>query len=988
MKLQTYKYQAFIREYMRQSSPYRGVLVYHGLGSGKTCTSIAASEALYGQSDKKIIIMTPISLQENFLNELMFCGFRHYRLKNIWVSFPLDSEVYRQFANQVVGISESHIISISRRSPEKRVFWMPDLSKPDDESNYDELEDWERTAIRDQIYSILKNKFEFIGYTGFTKKRLMNIAKENPTYFDDSVIIIDEIHNLTRLMSGGGKLDKFLEHYVGKKGQINKNYEPVTVDTWKPKYETTMYSRAYLFYRLLVQAKNTKIIALSGTPLVNQPVEIGILGNLLHGYFHCAEDTFQGIDSAKLDQINEVLENHPRVNFYSVSKNSTLFFTILDEGYIKVFNQTTSKLEGIKYVGVEEALPSTIQELYLQIDNELKKRNITLSKTVKYSALPLFPPLVEDFNSVFLNKKDLKLENSITFVKRFSGLISYYKGSKEELMPKVIEHPIIECPFSKVGLASYIPSRLREIELEKTQKKSSSWDQVEALLETESSSFRFRTRAACNFAFPVDIERPYPKSNKEMLADIEDEETLLGDTPVDITVDSAIVEDKDIIESSNDDSIDAKSVSKKGQNYFEDIQTLATPSQIKTIKPYKERLTAALDALNKRKSILFGMDSSKPSDQQLKTYSSKYAAILERIGSSKGSSLVYSQFKTVEGIGIFSMALDANGYTPIKLVGTDNDLRFDEETLKSIQETPEKPRYILYSGGESIRMRQTLINLFNMRVDKLPGNIATVINDSPLKETKNLYGQVCRVFMITSAGAEGLSLKNVRAVHIMEPYWNKIRTDQVKGRAVRICSHSDLPYDEDPEKNERVVDIYTYISVLPKDIAIDQTIVINDLSKSTDEAILHLAEIKEKVSADFLCHLKAAAVDCQLNKHDNEETIECFIEQKGDVSDFLYDPRLRNDIASSEQKYDKDAITFCKTPETKDINPTTTAKTKRIVELKVHPSTKVTYHVTKDPSGKTVWYETTDILYQNPVYEEGINPKTGKIGIKAYKKTV
>ena len=40
-----YPYQKFIREYMRQSSPYRGILTYHGLGSGKTCTAIATSEA-------------------------------------------------------------------------------------------------------------------------------------------------------------------------------------------------------------------------------------------------------------------------------------------------------------------------------------------------------------------------------------------------------------------------------------------------------------------------------------------------------------------------------------------------------------------------------------------------------------------------------------------------------------------------------------------------------------------------------------------------------------------------------------------------------------------------------------------------------------------------------------------------------------------------------------------------------------------------------
>ena len=48
--------------------------------------------------------------------------------------------------------------------------------------------------------------------------------------------------------------------------------------------------------------------------------------------------------------------------------------------------------------------------------------------------------------------------------------------------------------------------------------------------------------------------------------------------------------------------------------------------------------------------------------------------------------------------------------------------------------------------------------------------------------------------MITASGAEGISLKNVRFVHIMEPYWHPVKR-QVIGRARRICSHADLPKD-------------------------------------------------------------------------------------------------------------------------------------------------------------------------------------------------
>ena len=60
--------------------------------------------------------------------------------------------------------------------------------------------------------------------------------------------------------------------------------------------------------------------------------------------------------------------------------------------------------------------------------------------------------------------------------------------------------------------------------------------------------------------------------------------------------------------------------------------------------------------------------------------------------------------------------------------------------------------------------------------------------------------------IISSAGAEGISLKCVRQVHIMESYWNYIRIDQVFGRAIRLYSHEDLP------EKERYVDQYLYLS--------------------------------------------------------------------------------------------------------------------------------------------------------------------------------
>jgi hypothetical protein len=71
---------------------------------------------------------------------------------------------------------------------------------------------------------------------------------------------------------------------------------------------------------------------------------------------------------------------------------------------------------------------------------------------------------------------------------------------------------------------------------------------------------------------------------------------------------------------------------------------------------------------------------------------------------------------------------------------------------------------------------------------------------------KNSHGEVIKVLLVSKTGAEGLDLKGVRQVHILEPYWDKSREDQVKARGVRLSSHDHLP----PE--EREVQPYLYIA--------------------------------------------------------------------------------------------------------------------------------------------------------------------------------
>jgi hypothetical protein len=60
--------QQFGAEFINPKTPYKGVLVYHRIGAGKTCTAVRIGEAF--KKSRKIIVVLPASLKGNFRTEL------------------------------------------------------------------------------------------------------------------------------------------------------------------------------------------------------------------------------------------------------------------------------------------------------------------------------------------------------------------------------------------------------------------------------------------------------------------------------------------------------------------------------------------------------------------------------------------------------------------------------------------------------------------------------------------------------------------------------------------------------------------------------------------------------------------------------------------------------------------------------------------------------------------------------------------------------
>lgn len=1090
-QVEAFLYQKFIREYIRNAGPYRGILVYHGLGSGKTCSAIAAAEALYGTSEKKIIVMTPFSLRANFMSEISFCGFRHFNVFNHWIKIPLTpfgTPVFT-YAMSVLSMKSDYLTKkvLSRADPERRAIWIPDFTK---ESNYNELSQEDRNDVREQLTHMIDSRIKFISYNGITAAELKRYAclpdpDTGKPMFDDAVIVIDEVHNLSRLMQG--QILPYITEREGSKRKIEA--EPIVPGRWEPKLcgKSENYKRAYLFYRLLTDARNSKIIGLSGTPIINFPEELGILANVLGGYIECAEFSLLSTNKQIMERVKQIAEEELRVDivrFREGNQKMGVLISTFQEGYERV-NDGDSVFIGVKY---NKEAQEGIREIYPRIKAKLLAANIRIEEDAKKGPFVSYPRLPiddESFKREFINPVNLKIINEVVLKKRLSGLISYYKGSKEEYMPRVTKDHIIRCEMSDYTLLEkYTPARTMEIQGE--TKKEKGGDDVFAAVEMfakmkNPSSYRFRSRALCNFAFPKDIERPFPGTREEELeeereiaviaedaseevgevsaadeaeaAKVAEEERLadhvlmaeplaplagpfagpsvplaepLNDEPPPLEQDQPAAaaplvavsdpseqtggdednmgeydddmedddddEDKDEDESESDSDEDDNDMitnemeggadEEDGGVPVAERASIASPAvrrialriapkkvvapvsevavseavpvvseavpvvsvapsvappavrrsalRIAPKKPavsvapvvseaavpiepapaagprvlsYKERIEKAMRTLDERRGEYMMLESEDPKGR-LATYSTKLASMLENIEKSKGSNLVYSQFKTVEGLGVLGIALKANGYDEIKIVGTEQNPKFSDDTIASFRvglgdvDRPKRKRFISFTGEGSKEQRALVLNIFNGNFDKLPAEMRAVLE--PFREKKNTTGDICWVIGITGAGAEGISLKCCRSVHIMEPYWNNVRLDQVKGRAIRICSHKDLPF------KDREVEIYTYYTVFSEEQKrsdkIDQTIRGTDNNETSDEKVYYVSIKKDKINQEILKIMKESAVDCELNAGENDG-IQCF-RIEGQATQYLFDPNLEVDkiITSIELK--------------------------------------------------------------------------------------
>ena len=247
--------------------------------------------------------------------------------------------------------------------------------------------------------------------------------------------------------------------------------------------------------------------------------------------------------------------------------------------------------------------------------------------------------------------------------------------------------------------------------------------------------------------------------------------------------------------------------------------------------------------------------------EYIKTFSIKFYTILTNINKlivgQKGPStaFIYSNLVKAGGMELFAEVLLQNGYLEYQEDAKQYDIK--DETIdyktgithldfkkKKMNLSEFRPAtFILITGG-SDEMGEDLPEIKQKMIQD--------VFNSP----DNMDGRHIKFILGSRVMNEGVTLKNVKEVHIIDAFYNIPKAEQVIGRAIRMCVHEDVINDEYK---------YPEVNIFRYAISLDD----KSGKLSTDEILYQKAELKYLVVKEIERSLKETAIDCPLLLHAN-----------------------------------------------------------------------------------------------------------------------
>ncbi len=743
-------HQSFVRNFLSFQTPYNSLLLYHGLGSGKTCSAINVAEEMREylkqmNISQRIIFVASPNVQENFKVQL----FDDRKLK------------------LVDGIWNIRACTGNNLLKEINPMNMKGLTKE---------------RVKSQINRIINASYMFLGYIQFanfvnkmitvsyemneTKKRNF-IKMRIKNAFNNSLLIIDEVHNIRN---------------SDEKNKLVANALTTVVEN----------------------STNLRLLLLSATPMFNNYKEIIWLVNLMNKNDKrpaiSVKDVFDSNGSFKVDKDGK------EVGKELLIRKST--------GYISFVRGENPYTFPYRIWASEIDENSTF--LYSNERNEL---GIDMGADASGRVTP---PIFQ------MNGDTIPIQDRLK-------MLSIYLVDIGEYQQKVY---------------NYIVKAYLKQQNEKKERDKLKMQTVDAAVDIDEVDVDEVVQET-NEVNAYEVEADANVDNMEEVdeKDIEDEvrepKNKKKTEVIEESDDIAAIKYTDLqqpLESLNIVYPNDKFMEIYSKEHDDERKEDDDESQFDTKKLVGKKGLLNIVEYNVQNKKEFKYKKNAPhifAPSELGKYSGKMKTICDKIMNSTGIALVYSQFID-GGIVPLSLALEELGFTR---AGSRSSLFAKGEVKGEIQKDAEgkkrKLKYISITGDKLLS----------------PDNGADI---KLLTDLKNKDGDEIKVVLISQAGAEGIDFKYIRQVHVLDPWYNINRIEQIIGRAVRTCSHKDLPYEK------RNVEIYLYGSILSNE----------KQKEAADIYMYRLAERKAIQIGKVSRILKETAVDCILNSGQIGFTVE------------------------------------------------------------------------------------------------------------------
>lgn len=226
-------HQIFVRNFLSHLTPYNSLLLYHGLGTGKTCSAITVCEEMRDYMkqigiNKKIIIVASPNVQQNFKSQL-FDERKLIQIDGLW---NLKGCTGSKFVKEINPMN------------------MKGLSKE---------------KIVKQVNRIIKQYYVFMGYTEFSNY----ISKIKNAYLDKSSGEDDELRDQISKNA--------IEREFSNRLIVIDEVHNIRFSSDNPKRAT-----AENLQELVKYSSTLKLLLLSATPMFNNAKEIVWLTNLMN----------------------------------------------------------------------------------------------------------------------------------------------------------------------------------------------------------------------------------------------------------------------------------------------------------------------------------------------------------------------------------------------------------------------------------------------------------------------------------------------------------------------------------------------------------------------------------------------------------------------------------------------------------------------------------------------------------------------------------